>query len=125
MLLAALTVYLIVKDIDPGTTSFASAVVAAIAAIAAYASQRSASKATSKDTELKVEAKRLEDAYERARKFDMDTIARQDGQIERQNKKIADLETEVEDLHDKNEELEAQVFALKLQLAGRTDRKGE
>lgn len=52
-------------------------VIAVIAALGAWASQRAAANASKVGTRLDAE----KEAYERARKFDLDTIARQDEEI--------------------------------------------
>jgi TolA-binding protein len=94
----------------------ASVLVSIVAAASAYASQRSANKASTKNTSVSLEAKRLEQAYERARKFDMKTI-------ERQDQLIRDLTAKVEHLEERNDELEAQVLALEIQV-GRKQQGG-
>lgn len=80
----------------------ASVFAASVAALSAYASSRAAASSTTKNTTTTVEAKRLEQAYERARKFDIETIQRQD--------------TEIETLRDSEAELSAQVVALRLRV---------
>lgn len=71
---------------DP--VSLASISVAAIAAASAYASQRTASKASEKNTTTNMNAEieikkadRETEAYERARIYDTETIRRQDEEI--------------------------------------------
>lgn len=84
-------------------TAIASFGVACVAALSAWASSRAATNASTKNNEVNVEAKRLEQAYERARKFDIETIGRQD--------------REIEELRDENDQLRAQVLALRLRVA--------
>lgn len=64
---------------EPATA--ASVIVAIIAAASAYASQRAAAKATVINTKTTTEADSLREAYERARRFDVETIQRQDAEI--------------------------------------------
>jgi hypothetical protein len=84
-------------------TALASVIVAIVAAVAAWASARAAGKAQTHNTDVTVEAKRLEQAYERARKFDIETIQRQD--------------VEISELRETEEELQAQVVALRARVA--------
>lgn len=83
-------------------TAIASVLVAFVAAVAAWASARAAARAQNHDTDVSTEAKRLEQAYERARAFDIQTIQRQD--------------TEIEELRESEAELNAQVVALRLRV---------
>ncbi len=57
-------------------TAIASIIVAVVSALAAYAASKSAAKASVINTELEKRASALDEAYERAKKFDVDTIAR-------------------------------------------------
>ncbi len=57
-------------------TAIASIIVAVVSALAAYAASKSAAKASVINTELEKRAAALDEAYERAKKFDVDTIAR-------------------------------------------------
>jgi FtsZ-binding cell division protein ZapB len=57
-------------------------IVAVIAAGSAYASQRAAARATTINTSTTSRVDMEKEAYERARKFDIETIARQDAEIE-------------------------------------------
>lgn len=68
--------------------------VAAIAALSAYASQRAAAKATNLNTTTTSRVDMEKEAYDRARKFDIETIERQDAEI-------AELRADNQDLHDK------------------------
>lgn len=58
-----------------------SVAVAFIAAAAAYASQRAAARASTLNTQTTSRVDMEKDAYERARKFDTETIQRQDVEI--------------------------------------------
>lgn len=89
-------------QIDPATA--ASVLVALIAAASAYMAQRSAAKATVINTKTTSEAEQakaqadrqadaLREAYERARKFDVETIQRQDAEIIELRQTVARLET--------------------------------
>ena len=83
--------------IDP--TTAASVLVAIIAAASAYMAQRSAAKATVINTKTTTEAEQaraqadaLREAYERARKFDVETIQRQDEELVELRLHVARLE---------------------------------
>lgn len=85
-------------QIEPATA--ASILVALIAAASAYMAQRSAAKATVINTKTTTEAEQaraqadaLREAYERARKFDVETIQRQDAELVELRQHIAKLET--------------------------------
>jgi predicted RNase H-like nuclease (RuvC/YqgF family) len=67
----------------------ASLVVAGVAALSAFASQRSASKASTLNTRTQVE----EEAYTRARAFDLETIR----QLKEENKELRQREKELEE----------------------------
>lgn len=84
-------------------TNIATIFVATIAALSAYASQRAAARAAVLNTSTTSRVDMEREAYERARKFDIDTI-------ERQDREIAELRGE-------NEELRGQVLALRLRVA--------
>lgn len=60
---------------------FATMAVALIAAISAYASQRAAARASIVNTATSSRDDREREAYERARKYDVETIERQDEEI--------------------------------------------
>lgn len=68
--------------------------VAAIAALSAYASQRAAARASTMNTSTTSRVDMEKEAYDRARKFDIETITRQDAEIE-------DLRRDNKDLHEK------------------------
>lgn len=68
--------------------------VAAIAALSAYASQRAAARATTINTTTTSRVDMEKEAYDRARKFDIETIERQDAEI-------AELRKDNLDLHEK------------------------
>lgn len=93
-------------------TSAASIIVAIIAAAAAIASQRSAAKAAKVNSETQLatvkmtnEAEAAKGGYERARKFDVETIERQDAEI-------LELRKEVENLRKENRALSLRVWYL-------------
>lgn len=86
-----------------------SIVVATIAAVASWASQKAASRAATRNTDSTLEAKRLEQAYERARKFDIETIEQQDKKLQAQAK-------EIEELRSDQEVREAQILALRIRV---------
>lgn len=68
--------------------------VAAMAALAALASQRSASRASTMNTQTTSRVDMEKEAYDRARKFDIETIERQDAEI-------ASLREDLKDANDK------------------------
>lgn len=108
----------------------ASIIVGAVAAISGFAAQRSASRANVKSTEINTQASALDRAYERARDFDLETIRRQDEEIDElratntsQSHSIRKLREndrkqskEIRELNERNEELIAEVVSLRLQL---------
>lgn len=112
-------------------TAVASIIVGSVAAIAGFAAQRSAAKATVQTTNISTQAQALDQAYERARKFDLETITRQDEEIDElratntsQSHSIRKLrendrkqQKEIRELNEANEALHAQVVALTLRLA--------
>lgn len=63
-------------------TGIVSIIVAAVAALSAYASQRAAARASIVNTNTLTQADALKESYERARKFDTETIERQDREID-------------------------------------------
>lgn len=73
-------------------TNAASLCVSAIAILTAFASQRAASKASTTNARTAAE----EEAYTRARAFDLATIARQDAELEDCREHIKGLEDQVE-----------------------------
>ena len=94
-----------------------SIIAALVGGLSGYASQRAAAKTSMKNTTTSIEAKRLEQAYERARKFDIDTIASQD-------KKILRQEEEIHELSEKIDEKDTQILALRLRVAHLEQRLG-
>jgi len=68
--------------------------VAIIAALSAYASQRAAAKASNLNTTTTSRVDMEKEAYDRARKFDIETIERQDAEI-------AELRQDNKSLHEK------------------------
>lgn len=116
---------------DPSLlAAVASIIVGGVAAIAGIAAQRSAANASVKSTEISTQAAALDNAYERARKFDLETIARQDIEIDElrstntsqshQIRKLRDNDRkqskEIRELNELNEELIAEVTALRIQV---------
>jgi predicted RNase H-like nuclease (RuvC/YqgF family) len=116
----------------------ASIIVGTVAAVSGFAAQRSASRASVQSTEITTQADALDQAYERARKFDMATIGRQDSEIDElrktnlsQSHSIRKLresdrkqQKEIRELNDHIDELRAQVTALKLENASLKAKKG-
>lgn len=102
-------------------TGVASVAVSLVAAGGAWASAKAAGKANKESNSDTLEARRLEQAnsleahrleqaYERARAFDIQTIAQQDKKIKDQDEKITELEETVE-------ERNAQIVALRHRLS--------
>lgn len=119
--------------IDP--VSIAALIASAIAALATVASSRTQAQAQRKTAEANREAaiatnkednrtQRETEAYDRARRFDTDTISRQDMEIEELRSKNVVLEAKVDDLletkrvlTDDNRTLHAELRALRHRLA--------
>lgn len=100
-------------------TMLASILVAMIAAFSAYASQKQASKAVTTTNRLDFE----KEAFDRARKYDTDTIARQDLEIEelRQQFNTArnenlELRQELETVRRENVELRSRIYTLEVSI---------
>lgn len=89
-------------------TSLASIIVAVVAAYGAFSSQKQVSKAARYSSRLDFER----DAYERARKFDTETITRQDMELEELKREISLLRKENKQLRDRVKKLEATTFHL-------------
>jgi len=70
--------------------------VAGIAALGAWASQRAASKASTVSTRMDAE----KEAYERARQFDIETIQRQQDEINKLRERLAVAESKVQKLEE-------------------------
>lgn len=87
------------------STNIAGLVVSVIATFVGYMSARSASKATTRNTELTARFSMEDKAYERARKFDTDTIERQDKEIEELRAVNQKFEIEVHELKEANRKL--------------------
>lgn len=83
-------------NLDP--TVIASILVGMVAAASAYASQRAAARASTLNATAASRVDMEKEAYERARKFDVETIGRQDH--------------ELDDLREENEELQVKIRAL-------------
>lgn len=73
---------------------------AIIAAVGAWAAQRSASKANILNTEVSGRLEAEEDAFVRARAFDIQTIERQDRELRELREKNARLEEEAHQMRD-------------------------
>jgi small-conductance mechanosensitive channel len=132
------------------SAAIASIIVSVIAALAGYASQRAAVRATNKNaasssrTELdKTRTEAEKEAYQRARAFDMETIQRQDAELEelranqrtlnediklvnRENTRLHSENRDVLEQHrhvlEDNEALRAEVRALRMRFT-RIERK--
>lgn len=65
---------------EPG--SLAAIFIAVIGALASWASHRASTRATNKNTEVSARVEMEKEAYERARKLDIETIARQDAELQ-------------------------------------------
>lgn len=84
----------------------ASIIVGAIAAASAYASQRAAARASTINTNTSSRVEMEKDAYDRARKFDTDTITRQDVEID-------ELRAEIREVRGQNSALRTDNDALR------------
>lgn len=62
--------------------------IAVVSALSAWASQRAAARATTLNTETTSRVDMEKEAYERARKFDIETITRQDAELEEVREKL-------------------------------------
>lgn len=87
------------------TSNIVTLVISLIASVTAVATNKAANKAATRNTEVESRTTIEADAYTRARKFDTDTIARQDGELkelretnEKQEEEIKNLRKRVEDL---------------------------
>lgn len=87
------------------STNIAGLVVSVIATVVGYMSAKSANKASIRNTELSARFSMEDKAYERARKFDTDTIERQDKEIEELRGVNQRLEIEVHELKEANRKL--------------------
>jgi vacuolar-type H+-ATPase subunit D/Vma8 len=74
---------------------FAAILVAAIAAFGAWAAQRAAAKANLLNSSVSGRLEAERDAYERARAFDIHTIARQDAELENVRRENEQLREEL------------------------------
>ena len=79
----------------PTAVDFGAIAVAGIAAGSAYLSNRSANKATTTNTVVGSRLDAEKEAYERARKFDLETIQRQDAEIRELRTEVHSLRIEV------------------------------
>lgn len=95
----------------------ASIFVSLIAAVAAYASQRAAAKASTKNVEATSRVDMEKEAYDRARKFDTETIARQDAEIDEIREVNKKLRTDNEKLRLDNDQLREEVKSLRRRIA--------
>ena len=85
--------------------SLASMVVAALSGLAAWASQKAAARASTLNTSTTSRVEMEREAYERARKFDTDTITRQDNEL-------LELQDKYNEIKQKNADLNDQVVML-------------
>lgn len=90
----------------------ASIIVAAISALGAWASQRSASKALTKNANSASRVEMEKEAYDRARKFDTDTIERQDAEIAELRGEVSQVREENKQLRKDNDSLRSQTERL-------------
>lgn len=101
-------------EIDPAV--FASIIVVIISGLSAYASQRAASRATRLNTDATNRTDMEKEAYERARKFDVETITRQDTNIDELREEIKVLRKEIDELKVKNRSLVSDIIRLEQEL---------
>lgn len=112
-------------------TAIASIIVAGVAAASAYASQRAAAKASRDNTNTSSRTDMEKEAYDRARRYDTDTIGRQDGELDElraevivlRNEKKA-LQAELDDARRELRMVNVQNAALLLELPLNTNLEG-
>ena len=99
--------------------ALATIIVAAIAGVSALASQRAAARASTMNTQTTSRVDMEREAYERARAFDTETIARQDREIAELRAEILSLKAtessqhvEIMDLKSENKDLRKRIFRL-------------
>lgn len=95
-----------------------------ITAVSAYASQRAAARASRMNTQTTSRVDMEKEAYERARKFDVETIQRQDAEIlelrqdnVRIHEKVAVAQTEAREARRESREVQAENHQLRERLA--------
>ncbi len=110
-------------------TNIASFIVSVVTGLAAYAAARSANKATVRNAEINSRTTMEEEAYDRARKFDTETIKRQDeelievrevnkklsieiAELQEANRKLAHVQSENENLKDEIKNLNKRIERL-------------
>lgn len=106
---------------DPG--SIAAIIVSVVAAYGAYASQKAAAKAAKANAESTGRMKMEDEAYDRAREYDTETIERQGREIaelraekDQLKEDVKGLKQDNETLHDENRELKRKVEQLEAQM---------
>jgi TolA-binding protein len=93
-------------------------VVALIGIVTAWLSARSARKAAESSANASISKEKVKaeaEAYDRARKMDVQTIERQDGEIRELEEEVSSLKTKVKDLEHQNELLRGRVRTLEQQ----------
>jgi hypothetical protein len=100
--------------------SWAAIVVALISALGAWAAQRSARSATTVSEKTKAET----EAYIRARKMDVETIERQDKELDELRRRDEARELAIRELRVDNEKLHNENIALRRRVAA-LERQGE
>lgn len=98
-------------------TALASIIVAVVAALAAYASSKSAAKASTINSELEKRATALDEAYERAKQFDVDTIKRLKEDNKELREKDALRDTEMSTMRVERRADKAEIRRLKARVA--------
>ena len=93
-----------------------SIIVAVVAALGAWASQRAAAKATTFNTAVTTRLDAEKEAYERARAFDIETINRQEKELESLRKENDRLRSIIEDLQNDNSKVHEELRMLRLRV---------
>lgn len=92
------------------------AIPSAIAAFGAWAASRASAKAATKNSQTTSRTEMEKEAYDRARKYDTDTIARQDAEIAEVREQNVFLNRDIKILTNENSELREEVAMLRRRL---------
>jgi chromosome segregation ATPase len=92
------------------------AIPSAIAALGAWAASRASAKAQAKNAQTTSRTEMEKEAYDRARKYDTETIARQDAEIEEVRAQNLHLNNDIRMLAEENRELREEVSMLRRRL---------
>lgn len=92
------------------------AIPSAIAALGAWAASRASAKAAAKNSQTTSRTEMEKEAYDRARKYDTETIARQDAEIAEVREQNQFLNNDIKLLTSENRELREEVAMLRRRL---------